>query len=86
MIAVTLSLGLILALLFLAKRFKNFCKLLKVPGPLFPKGIKGNLLELMANPRQVGPSLASKYGPLYRYLSFRINLNNILVTHARAYT
>ena len=65
MIAIALSLGL-LTLIFLTKRFKAFFKLSNVPGPLFPNGIKGNLLEMMANPRKAGPSFAAKYGPLYR--------------------
>ena len=70
MIAITLSLGL-LVLIFLTKHFKAFLKLSNVPGPLFPNGIKGNIIDMMANPRIAGPTFASKYGPLYRYTNSR---------------
>ena len=67
MFAITFALGLIFALILLAKQIKSFCTLLKVPGPPFPSnGLKGNLLQFMANPRQAGPSFVAKYGPLYR--------------------
>ena len=58
--------GIIIACLIFGNRVKNFLRLLKVPGPFFPNGIKGNLPEFMAKPRQIGPSFAFKYGPLYR--------------------
>ena len=69
MFGITFALGLIFALILIAKQIKIFCtlRLLKVPGPLFPSnGVKGNLLQFMANPRQAGPSFVAKYGPLYR--------------------
>ena len=67
MIGITFGLGLIFVLILIAKQIKIFCTLLKVPGPLFPSnGLKGNLLQFMANPRQAGPSFVAKYGPLYR--------------------
>ena len=67
MLGITFALGLVLVLILIAKQIKSFCMLLKVPGPLFPSnGLKGNLLQFMANPREAGPSFAAKYGPLYR--------------------
>ena len=67
MLGITFALGLVLVLILIAKQIKSFCTLLKVPGPLFPSnGLKGNLLQFMANPRQAGPSFVAKYGPLYR--------------------
>ena len=67
MIGITFALGLISVLILVAKQIKSFCTLLKVPGPLFPSnGLKGNLLQFMANPRQAGPSFVAKYGSLYR--------------------
>ena len=67
MFGITFALGLIFVLILIAKQIKSFHTLLKVPGPLFPSnGVKGNLLQFMANPRQAGPSFVAKYGPLYR--------------------
>ena len=62
----TISLCLV-ALFILWPRLNKFIKIMKIPGPLFPKGLKGNLPEYMEQPRQCGPQMASKYGPLYRW-------------------
>ena len=66
MIAITVSLSLIALTIYLYNHIRNFLQILKIPGPLFPKGIKGNLPDFMARPREFGPLLTSKYGPLYR--------------------
>ena len=50
--------------------------LLKVPGPVLPNGILGSLPEFFATPRQVGPSMSSKYGPLYRI--YTTNLRTVV--------
>ena len=54
------------ALILLWPRIKNFYKIMKIPGPLLPQGLKGNLPEYMEQPRKCGPQMTSKYGPLYR--------------------
>ena len=59
-----------MALIYLADHWKM---LFNIPGPLFPNGMKGQLSDFMANPRQAGPSYALKYGSLYRYICYHIN-------------
>ena len=49
---------------------------MKVSGPLLPKGIKGNMPDFLANPRQFGPHMASNHGPLYRI--FTSNFGSLL--------
>jgi len=66
-----LSLGSIIVLcaalfIFVAPKIKKILTLLKVPGPIIPGGLKGNLPEYLATPRQTGPNMTAKYGPLYR--------------------
>jgi len=50
-------------------RILKFRKLLAVPGPLLPRGLKGNLVDYIAEPRKFGPKMAAKHGPLYRVYS-----------------
>ena len=66
MISLAISLSLILFTIFVYRHIKSFLQLLKIPGPIIPQGIKGNLPEFMARPRECGPQLVSQYGPLYR--------------------
>jgi len=60
-------------LISVVPKLKTLLKLIKVPGPIFPRGLKGNIPEYMATPRQTGPKMTAKYGPLYR--TFTVNLN-----------
>ena len=69
MISLAISLSLIIFTIVVYQHIKSFLQLLKIPGPKVPKGIKGNLPEFLAKPRECGPQMASKYGPLYRYKS-----------------
>ena len=66
MISLTISLTLIVLAVYIYKYIRNFLQILKIPGPLVPKGIKGNLPDFVAKPREFGPNLANQYGPLYR--------------------
>ena len=52
---------------------KKYWNLFHVPGFILPKGIKGNLPDLLANPRQFGPNLTARHGPVYK-----IFLSNML--------
>ena len=52
---------------------KKYWNVLQVPGSSLPKGIRGNLPDLLANPRQFGPNMTAKHGPVYR-----IFLSNLL--------
>ena len=40
---------------------------MRVPGPLLPPSLKGHLLDFMTKPKEFGPSMVAKYGPLYRF-------------------
>ena len=66
MSAISLSLGLAFLVVAFWPRLRRFFWTLQVPGPLLPRGIKGNLVDFMAQPRTFGPSMVAKYGPLYR--------------------
>ena len=66
MSAISLSLGLAFLAVAFWPRLRRFFRTLQVPGPLLPRGIKGNLVDFMAHPRTFGPSMVAKYGPLYR--------------------
>ena len=67
MIGVTVSLGLVFLGIVLGPRLRRFFKGLAVPGPLLPKGIKGNLVDFVAAPREFGPRMVAEHGPLYRF-------------------
>ena len=66
MLGITLTVVLIILTLTISW-IKKLKELLKVPGPLLPKGIKGNLPDLMKAPRHFGQYMTSIYGNLYRY-------------------
>ena len=59
-----------MALILIWPKVKNILKIMKIPGPLLPKGLKGNLPDYMERPRQCGPKMSSSYGPIYRLISF----------------
>ena len=67
MIGVTASLSLVFFGIVFGPRLRRFLKRLAVPGPLLPKGIKGNLVDFMAAPRKFGPRMVAEHGPLYRF-------------------
>ena len=67
MIGVTVSLSLVFLGIVLGPTLRRFFKRLAVPGPLFPKGIKGNLVDFVAAPREFGPRMVAEHGPLYRF-------------------
>ena len=63
---ITPILILVLLIIFALPVIRKKLNIFHIPGPIIPKGIKGNLLDMVANPRQFGHRLSSKYGPLYR--------------------
>ena len=67
MIGVTVSLSIVFLGIVLGSRLRRFFKRLAVPGPLLPKGIKGNLVDFVAAPREFGPRMVAEHGPLYRF-------------------
>ena len=67
MIGVTVSLSLVFLGIVIGPTLRRFFKRLAVPGPLFPKGIKGNLVDFVAAPREFGPLMVAEHGPLYRF-------------------
>ena len=71
---IIIALALVLISILFASRIKNFFMLLKVPGPVLPNGILGSLPEFFAAPRQAGPSMSSKYGPLYRIYTTNLRI------------
>jgi cytochrome P450 len=66
MLAMTVILALLLLAIVFGPRMKRFLRQLAVPGPLLPRGIKGNLVDFMDEPRKFGPRMVAQHGPLYR--------------------
>ena len=61
-----LVLILVLLIILALPVIKRKINILQIPGPIIPKSIKGNLLDMVADPRQFGHRLSSKHGPIYR--------------------
>ena len=68
-LAITVVLLILTVVIFRKSKFK---KLLKIPGPLLPKGMKGDLPDLMKNPRYFSQHMTSTYGNIYRFFLFCI--------------
>ena len=66
MLTPILSLCFVALLALLGPHIKRFIQRLKVPGPLLPKGVKGNMADFMSSPGLFGSSMVTQYGPLYR--------------------
>ena len=65
------SLAITIVLLFLIITFpwiRKIGQLLKVPGPILPKGLKGDLPDLLQNPLLFGQNMTSIYGSIYKYV------------------
>ena len=78
-LAITVVLLILTVVIFRKSKFK---KLLKIPGPLLPKGMKGDLPDLMKNPRFFSQHMTSTYGNIYRFVLFCIKqcLINKIIT------
>ena len=74
MLAVTLSLVLVLLTVMLLPCLKRLLMRMAVPGPLLPKGIKGNMPDYLAEPRKFGPSMVKQHGPLYRVYTTNLGI------------
>ena len=65
------ALAITVVLLFLIitfPRIRKIWQLLKVPVPILPKGLKGDLPDLLQNPLLFGQNMTSIYGSIYRYV------------------
>ena len=67
MSAITLSLITSILLLVLGQLLRRLKCRMRVPGPLLPPSLKGHLLDFITKPKEFGPSMVAKYGPIYRF-------------------